>query len=79
MQKNFININTKNKEEKYIIYTSLFQVKIFAKSKMIYIDATFMKSPKYNYQTLNIICYCKDTDSNISVFLTPMSSKRFIY
>ena len=42
---------------------------------MIYIDATFMKSPKYYYQTLNIICYCQDTDSNIPVFFIPMSSK----
>ena len=74
-KKNFININTNNKEEKYITHTTLFQVKLFAKSKMIYIDATFMKSPKYYYQTLNIICYCQDTDSNIPVFFIPMSSK----
>ena len=75
MKKNFINLNNKNKGEKYVIYTTLFQVKLFAKSKMIYIDATFMKSPKYYYQTLNIICYCQDTDSNIPVFFIPMSSK----
>ena len=33
-----------------------------------------MKSPKYFYQTLNIICYFIDTDTKISVFI-PMSSK----
>ena len=73
-KKEFINF-TKNKEEKYIIFSTLFQLKLFAKSKMIYIDATFRSSPKKYYQTLNIICYSADTNTNIPVFHIPMSSK----
>lgn len=73
-KKEFINL-TKNKEEKYIIFSTLFQIKIFAKSKLIYIDATFRSSPKKYYQTLNIKCYSADTNTNIPVFHIPMSSK----
>ena len=50
-------------------------MKLFANSNEYYIDATFMKSPRKYYQTLNIICYCDNIKSNIPVMHIPMTSK----
>ncbi len=50
-------------------------MKLFSNAKQIYIDATFFKSPKGFYQTLNIISYCEEAKSTIQVFHIPMTSK----
>ena len=49
--------NYKNKiyREKFIIFTCLFLIKLFASSKKIFIDATFKITPSPFYQTLIII------------------------
>lgn len=55
--------------EKFIIFTCLFLIKIFASSKKIFIDATFKITPTPFYQTLIIIA--QDSKSNLKylVFL----------
>ena len=50
-------------------------MKLFSNAKQIYMDPTFLKSPKGFYQTLNIICYCEEAKSTIPVFHIPMTSK----
>ena len=51
-----INPNNNNREEKFIIYTTIFQLNKLALSDLIFIDATFRTSPKHFYQMLNILC-----------------------
>lgn len=74
-RKSFINFKKNNKADNFVIYSSFFQMKLFANSNEYYIDATFMKSPRKYYQTLNIICYCDNIKSNIPVMHIPMTSK----
>ena len=50
----FINIRYKNRLEKYIIFTSLYQIKMGAERKQYFLDGTFKAAPKGYYQILNI-------------------------
>ena len=75
-----INPNNKNREEKFIIYTTIFQLNKLAASDLIFIDATFRTSPKHYYQMLNILCKDRESNSNIPVVHIPMSHKTsFLY
>ena len=74
------NLNNKNREEKFIIYTTIFQLNKLAASDLIFIDATFRTSPKHYYQMLNILCKDRESNSNIPVVHIPMSHKTsFLY
>lgn len=76
----YINPNYHNREEKFIIYTTIFQLKKLAESDLIYIDATFRASPRNYYQLLNIISNDKQSGINIPVIHIPMSHKsEFLY
>ena len=50
----FINPLKKNREEQYIIFTSIFHLKFLEKCSQTFIDGTFKSSPKNFYQILNI-------------------------
>ena len=68
------------REEKYIIYTTIFQLNKLASSELIFIDATFRTSTRTYYQMLNILCKDKQTSRNIPVIHVPMSHKSsFLY
>ena len=53
----FINHLKKNREEQYIIFTSIFHLKFLEKCSQIFIDGTFKSSLKNFYQILNILAY----------------------
>ena len=55
-----INPTIKYKTEKYIIFTSIFQINLITKCNQIFIDGTFKSAPKKFYQILNICGYYKD-------------------
>ena len=75
----FLNPNN-NREEKFIIYTTIFQLNKLAVSDLIFIDATFRTSPKHFYQMLNIVCKDRESNTNIPVVHIPMSHKTsFLY
>ena len=68
------------REEKYIIYTTIFQINKLTLSYLIFIDATFTTNPRNYYQMLKIICKDKQTSRNIPVIHVPMSHKSsFLY
>ena len=74
-----INPNN-NREEKFIIYTTIFQLNKLASSELIFIDATFRISPKHFYQMPNILCKYKESNNNIPVVHIPMFHKTsFLY
>ena len=75
-----INPRKNNSLEKYIIFSSKFQMNLLKKSKQIHIDGTFKSCPKTFYQILNITAFCEDINGNIPIFMIPMSGKNeFIY
>jgi hypothetical protein len=65
----------KNKHEKYIIFSSAFQLQRLKKCSQIYIDATYKSCPKSFYQLLNIAGYIPEINHLIPLFMIPMSSK----
>ena len=71
----FININDNNKLDKYIIFTTNFQINMLQKSTQILIDGTFKSCPKGYMQILNIAGYIPDIDSIIPIFMIPVTGK----
>ena len=71
---NQINIE-KNKLEKYIIYTSTFQLNLLTKCTQIHIDGTFKSCPKGFYQILNIAGYYPDINGLVPIFMIPVTNK----
>ena len=69
--------NNKYKTQKFIIFTYIFLIKLFVKSKQIFINATFKIAPKAYYQTLIIIEKDPITKLNIPCFYIPMSGKNY--
>ena len=57
--KKIINPNKNNRQEKFIIFTSLYQIQNFIQSNDIYIDINYKICPNGYYQILNIISYNK--------------------
>ena len=53
----FININKKKKLERYILFSTEFQLNLFTEFTEIFIDGTFKICPKNWYQLLNIFGY----------------------
>ena len=75
-----LNPNKKNFLEKYIIFTTTFQMKMLKKSKQIFIDGTFKSCPRGYYQILNITSFIDEINGNIPIFMIPISGKsEFIY
>ena len=70
-----INPEKGNKEERYEIYTSIFQLKHFIKSKEIYIDINYKVIPKNYLQILTILSYNEETKKSLPVFTIPMTYK----
>ena len=73
--KKIINPNKNNRQEKFIIFTSLYQVKYFVNSTEIYTDINYKICPNGYYQILNIISYNKDIKKYLPVFTIPMTFK----
>ena len=72
---NTINIINKNKLDKYIIFTSIFQINLLFKCTQVLVDGTFKSAPKTFYQILNISGFYPDINSIIPIFMIPMSGK----
>ena len=71
----FINPKYNNREEKYIIYSSKYQLKHFCESNEIYIDNNYKICPKGYYQVMTILSYSPNTKRHLPVFFIPMSHK----
>lgn len=74
----FIN-KKKNKyvEERFILFTTLFQLKELRNVEHIYMDGTFKYCPKNFYQIYNIIGIEKDNGNKIPLMYILMSSKSY--
>ena len=70
-----INPTIKYKTEKYIIFTSIFQINLITKCNQIFIDGTFKSAPKKFYQILNICGYYKDIKGIIPIFMVLLTGK----
>ena len=73
--KNFLNIEHKNKLEKFVVITTIFQLNLFNKCTQIFIDGTFKSCPKGYYQVLNIAGFYPDINSIIPIFMVPCTRK----
>ena len=71
----FINPLKKNREEKFIIFTSIFHLKFLSDSNQIFVDATFKSSPNNFYQLLNIMAYNKNNNFFMPIAFILMSNK----
>lgn len=69
----YINLRYKNRVEKYIIFTSLYQLKIAADCGEFFLDGTFKSARKGYYQMLNQWGYRR----NKNVYL-PISNNFFL-
>ena len=73
--KKIINTNKNNRQEKFIIFTSVHQIKFFSNSTEIYIDINYKICPSGYYQILNIISYNEEIKKYLPVFSIPMTFK----
>ena len=73
-----IIINTKNNRQEYfVLFTSIFQLKKIKESKQIYMDGTFKCAPKKFYQLYNIIGKDEKSSIIIPLIFILMSNKSF--
>ena len=78
--KTFLNLDTKNKLEKYIIITTIFQLNILENCTQLFIDGTFKSCPKSYYQISNIAGFLPSLNSIIPIFMILCTGKsEFIY
>ena len=73
--KKIINVNKNNRQEKFIIFTSVYQIKYFVKSTEIFFDINYKICPKGYHQILNIISYNNQTKKFLPAFTIPMTFK----
>ena len=73
----FVNLRYKNRAEKYIIFTSLYQLKLSGNSDDFFIDGTFKSSPKSYYQLLNIFGYIIKRDFYLPIANIVLSNKSY--
>ena len=77
---NMIDIKNKNKLEKYIIFTSKFQINLLNKCEQLFFDGTFKTCPKTFYQIINVAGYLPEINALIPIFMVPTTSKtEYIY
>ena len=75
-----INPKKNNIQEKYIIFTTKFQINLLAKCTQILIDGTFKSCPRSYYQILNISGFFPDINGLIPKFIAPLTGKsEFLY
>ena len=72
-----INPEKNYKLDKYIIFTSNFQLNLIPKFKQLLIDGTFKSCPRGFYQIINIAGYYDDIGTIIQIFMIPTSGKSF--
>ena len=77
-KENFLNPQKKFREKSYILFTTLWQLKLIEKSKQIFIDATFKISPKGYYQLLNIFANIDDNNLEIPLIHVLMTNKSYL-
>ena len=65
----------KNREEQYIIFTSIFHLKFLTKCNQIFIDATFKSISKNFYQILNIMAYNENENLFMPISFILMTNK----
>ena len=78
----FINFNKNNKLERFIIFSSQFQLNLFSEIDELYIDGTFKVCPKNWYQLINIFGFIKNKNFYIPLAYIIVNSKDeelFIY
>ena len=77
---NLINQKKNNTFEKYLIFTSKFQINLVTKCEQIFIDGTFKISPVGYYQIINICGFLKEIDGIIPLFMIPVTGKsQYLY
>ena len=77
---NILSPDKNNFLEKYIIFTSKFQIKIIKKCTQLFVDGTFKIAPSGYYQVLNIGGFLPEINSIIPFFLIPTSGKsQYLY
>ena len=64
-------------EEKFIVFTSIYQLKKFKNINQIFIDGTFKYCPKHFYQIFNIIGNEIETNNKIPLMYILMSNKSY--
>jgi len=74
-----ININKHNKLNKYIIFTTRFQINLIHKCTQIFIDRTFKACPKNFYQIINIGGYYPEIDGIVTLFMIPTIQNLNLY
>ena len=72
---NTINPEKKNRLEKYIIFTSSFQINLLSKCTQVFVDGTFKSCPRGYYQILNVAAYYEEINGIIPIFMIPISGK----
>ena len=73
-----INIyKNKVREERFIIFTTLFQLKKFKEINQVFLDGTYKYCPKNFYQLYNIIGKETDSDNKIPLLYVLMSHKSY--
>ena len=72
---NFINPTKNYTNDKYIIFTSYFQIKLLKKVKQIFVDGTLWICPKRYYQVLNIGGYLENINRIVPIFLIITTGK----
>ena len=73
--KKILNPEKNFREERFIVYTSLYQMKHFINSKDIYIDINYKSAPKGYHQIISFISYCHELKTYLPVFIVPMTHK----
>ena len=68
---------TQYREKNFILFTSLFQLRKFSDVYQIFMDGTFLSSPKKYYQIFNILGKEKNSGKIIPLIYVLMSSKSF--
>ena len=77
---NLIDIKNKNKLDRYIIFSSKFQINLINKCKQLFYDGTFKACPKSFYQIINVAGYLPNINGIIPIFMVPTTSKsEYIY
>ena len=72
-----INPEKNNKLDKYVIFTTKFQLNMIPKCKQLLIDGTFKSCPRGYYQIINIAGFYEDINSIIPIFMIPTTGKSF--
>ena len=73
--KNFLNVDNKNKLEKFIVITTQFQMNLWEQCTQTFIDGTFKSCPKEFYQVLNIAGFFPNLNSIVPLFMLPCTGK----